>query len=97
MRRERKRYTAEFKARVALEATKEQKTLNELGAQFGVHPTQIMKWKKQLVAHLPDVFARGCTRGGAHADALENDLYQEIGRLQMELAWLKKKVGMEGR
>jgi len=62
MRRERKRYTAEFKARVALEAGKEQKTLNELGAQFGVHPTQIVQWKKQLMAHVPDVFARGCAR-----------------------------------
>jgi transposase-like protein len=85
----RKTHTAAFKAQVALAAVRGDKTVNELAAQFGVHPTLIHGWKKQLLAGAEAVFA-----GGAKATALGDDktpeLYEQIGRLKVELDWVKK-------
>ena len=90
----RKQYSAKFKARVAIEAIRGEKTLSQLGSQFKVHPIQIAKWRKSALEQLPELFVDGRQRkaqsGGADADAL----YEEIGRLKVELDWLKKKVGM---
>ena len=93
MKTQRKRHSAETKAKVALEAIKGQKTANELAAEYGVHPTQIAQWKKQLLDELPEVFSSRQGRKEKAEEALTASLYQQIGQLTMELEWLKKKVG----
>jgi transposase-like protein len=91
---QRKRYSAEFKARVALEALKGHKTVNELASTYGVHPTQITHWKHRLQQDMPEIFsARRAKREDAH-EALQARLYQQIGQLKVELDWLKKKAGL---
>ena len=90
----RKNYGADFKARVALEALKGHKTTNELVSQFGVHPTQINKWKKQLQNELPQVFSNRREKREQDQEALQAQLYQQIGQLKVELDWLKKKSGL---
>jgi len=90
MERIRKRHTASFKAKVALEAAKEIKTLNELASQYAVHQTQISKWKKALIEAIPSLFTKD--------KSLENwskerdDLYRQIGEVTVERDWLKKKL-----
>ena len=93
MARKRKHYTAPFKAQVALAALKGERTANELAGHFGVHPTLIGDWKKQLQAGAEGVFANGTKATDAEVEAQKAELFEQIGRLQMELAWLKKKVG----
>jgi transposase-like protein len=87
----RKRYSAEFKAKVALEAIKEQKTLSELAQQYSVHANQIVQWKKQLLAGSVDVFSNSSKIRHSKQKTLEAQLYQQIGQLKVELDWLKKK------
>lgn len=90
----RKQYSAKFKARVTVEAIRGEKTLSQLGSQFKVHPIQIAKWRKSALEQLPELFVDGRTRKGQSGEADSNALYEEIGRLKVELDWLKKKVGM---
>jgi transposase-like protein len=90
----RKQYSAAFKARVALDAIRGEKTLSQLGSQYKVHPIQIAKWRKSAIEQLPDLFVDGRTKKGAVAETGNDALYEEIGRLKVELDWLKKKVGM---
>ncbi len=90
----RKQPTAEFKAQVAVEAIRGDQTLNELASQYGVHPMQVAQWKRQALAALPEVFASRRARAAEEAEALQARLYQEIGRLQVELDWLKRKTGL---
>lgn len=89
----RRRHSSEFKAKVALEAVKGQKTLNELGAEFGVHPVQIAQWKRQLVEASPAAFESGSGRHDHTRDQeqLVEQLYQQIGQLKVEVDWLRKK------
>jgi transposase len=89
----RKQHTAAFKAQVALAALKADKTVNELASQYGVHPTLIHGWKKQLLAGAQRVFTNGSKVVMADAEAEKAELFEQIGRLKMELEWLKKKVG----
>jgi transposase-like protein len=89
----RKQYSPKFKARVAVEAIRGEKTLSQLGSQFKVHPIQIAKWRKAALEQLPELFVDGRTRKGS-GEADSDALYEEIGRLKVELDWLKKKVGM---
>ena len=89
----RKQYSAKFKARVALEAIRGDKTLSQLGSQFKVHPIQIAKWRKLAVDQLPELFVDGRRRTRDCDEADSEALYGQIGRLKVELDWLKKKLG----
>ena len=86
-----KRYTAAFKSKVALEAIKGQKTISEIASEYEVHPNQVSQWKRQLRDGLEDVFADP-RRSGRSEEKEKDRLYQEIGRLKVELDWLKKKL-----
>lgn len=90
MSRKRKKHTEAMKARVALEAIKGVRTLSELSAAYGVHSTVIAQWKRQLVRGAPEVFCRG--KAAPSEEELTAPLYEEIGRLKMEIDWLKKKL-----
>jgi transposase-like protein len=83
-------YTAAFKAKVALAAQRQDKTISQLAAQFKVHPIVISRWKAQLIANSELVFKDGRTKKKTDDDNVDK-LYQEIGRLKVELDWLKKK------
>ena len=91
MGRMRKNHAKEFKATVALEAVKGVQSLGELAARYQIHPTQIAQWKKHLVEGAPQVFERGHAGGPIDAEGLTAPLYQEIGRLKMELDFVQKK------
>jgi len=88
----RKRYSSEFKAKVALEAIKDQKTLTELSNQFQLHPNQITRWKKQLLDEAHNIFLIKPNNSQHQQQELEAQLYQQIGQLAVELNWLKKKL-----
>jgi transposase-like protein len=90
MTQQRKRYSAELKAKVALEAIKGYKTANEIASLYGVHPTQIAQWKKQVLDELPQFFSSYQGQREKTDEALIAALYQEIGQLKVELDWLKK-------
>lgn len=92
MGKKRKTFTDAFKAKVALEAYKGLKTANELATQNKVHPSQIAQWKKQLVSGAPELFGRGKNGLAASEDELTAPLYEEIGRLKMDIKWLEKKL-----
>ncbi len=91
MTKRRKIHHPEFKAKVALEAIRGMKTSSELASRFQVHPTQISAWKKQALDCLPEGFRRGNLAKQVSEQELTGPLYEEIGRLKMELDWLKKK------
>jgi transposase-like protein len=88
----RQKHTAAFKAQVALAALKQDKTVNELASQHGIHPTLIHTWKKQLLGGAQDVFGSPAKADAKDAEALQAQLYEQIGRLKMELDWVKKKA-----
>jgi transposase-like protein len=89
----RKSHTAAFKAQVALAAHKGDRTANELAGHYGVHPTLIHAWKKQLVQGAEAIFGSPARPASADAEARQAELFEQIGRLKMELEWLKKKSG----
>jgi transposase-like protein len=88
--RKRTRHSAEFKAKVALEAAKEINTLNELATKYGVHPAQISQWKKQLLDSLSSIFSTQKKRTD-DTQQLDN-LYRQIGEVTVQRDWLKKKL-----
>lgn len=89
----RKTHSPKFKARVALEALRGEKTLSQLGSQFKVHPIQVAKWRKLAQDQLPELFVDG-RRKAVHGEVEATALFEKIGRLKVELDWLKKKAGM---
>jgi transposase-like protein len=93
----RKRYTAAFKAQVVLELLKEEKTLNQLASEHGVHPTQLRDWKKQVLDGLPQLFEQTpeAARLAAAQEREREELFAQIGRLTTQLTWLQKKSGLE--
>jgi transposase-like protein len=93
MRKNRTRHSEEFKAKVAIEALRDQKTLSEIAGQFQIHPNQVTKWKGQLIEGAPVIFEDGRKKKKDDKPS-EERLYQQIGHLQVELDWLKKKSGM---
>lgn len=94
MSQQRKIYSAEFKAKVALAAIKGQHTINEIASTYSVHPNQVMKWKKQALEAIPDSFSVRRSRDLQADEELKAQLYQQIGQLKVELDWLKKKAGL---
>jgi putative transposase len=88
----RKQYSARFKARVAIEAIRGEKTLNQLGSHYGVHPVQVAHWRRAALEQLEEIFVDGRRRKGRAEEVEKETLYEEIGRLKVELDWLKKKL-----
>jgi putative transposase len=91
---QRKQHSAEFKAKVALEALKGLKTVNELASEHGVHPTQINQWKKQAQEGVSSLFSERRSRQEKSQEDLTASLYQQIGQLTVELDWLKKNLDL---
>jgi transposase-like protein len=94
MTQKRRQYNGQFKFKVALEAVKGVKTTNQIASEYGLHPNQVSGWKKQLLEAGPDVFQRQSNRQEREQASQETELYEQIGRLKMELEWLKKKVAI---
>ncbi len=90
MERIRKRHSPAFKAKVALQAAKQEATIAEVAREHQVHPVQISQWKNQLLDGVEDLFAGGSSQRTPDPKALQGELYEQIGRLQTELAWVKK-------
>lgn len=88
----RKQYSPKFKAKVALEAVRGERTLSQLASQIHVHPVQSGQWRKTALEQLPDLFIDGRKNKQSGADVEKDALYEEIGRLKVELDWLKKKL-----
>ena len=94
MAKKRKSYDSKLKARVALEALKGELTMAELSSKYGIHHSLILRWKKQMLKELPNIFSQGKKQEKQTASKREEELYQQIGKLTMELEWLKKKYDM---
>jgi transposase-like protein len=91
---QRRNFSSEFKAKVALTAIKGQQTVNEIASTFGIHPNQVLDWKKVATTAVPEAFAQRRARVAADDEAEKAQLYQHIGQLKVELDWLKKKSGL---
>lgn len=87
----RKTYDAAFKAKVAFEAAKGEKTIAQMASEFSVHPNQIRLWRKHLMEQLPELFSSRRPQQEKAREEIEAELYEQVGRLKMELEWLKKK------
>ena len=92
MGKRRRTFTSKFKVKVALEAVRGVETLAELASEHKVHPGQITAWKKLLLAHAPEAFAGKGDRLAKTEEELTGPLYEEIGRLKMDVKWLEKKL-----
>lgn len=87
----RKSHDATFKAKVALEALKGDRTMAELSSEYGVHPNQIRQWRQKLVDELPSVFSDRRQKKDKEGEEVTAELYRQIGQLKVEMDWLKKK------
>jgi transposase len=96
MSRKRRSFGSAFKAKVALSACRGEKTTAQLAAEFGIHAGQITAWKKQLLAGAAGLFEDGRSKRAAADAANDQELYEQIGRLKMEVEWLKKKAAELG-
>ena len=92
--RQRKQYSADLKAKIAVEAVKGQRTIQETASNYGVHPNMVTKWKKQLLDGASEIFSNGKTQSMEADEEVRTELYQEIGKLHVEVDWLKKKSGL---
>ena len=90
---QRRKHTGQFKARVAVEAIAGHKTVNQIVAEYGVHPSQVNKWKKHALERLPEALCDGRTGKDGRQEEIEARLYRQIGQLTMEVGCLKKKLG----
>jgi transposase-like protein len=100
MKKQRRKHTAEFKARVALEALRGVETISEIAAKYNVHPVQVGNWKKELLDRVPEVFERKNAAKDKDAAKERVDLERKVGQLTMEVDWLEKKcdqLGIPGR
>ena len=89
----RQSYSKEFKARVALDALKGQKTVGEIASEYKIHPNQISQWKKKALEGMAESFARGKNNEVEELESERDRLYQKVGQLQVEVDWLKKVTG----
>ena len=87
----RKKHSADFKSKVAIEAIKQQKTINELVAEYAVHATQIHTWRTQAIAVIPSAFTTKTTETEQNQQALIDELHRQLGQVIAERDWLKKK------
>ena len=94
MKRQRKQYSADLKAKIAIEAVKGQRTIQEIASHYSIHPGQVTQWKKQLLESAAGAFSNGRAHAAEADEEMKAELYQQIGKLQVELDWLKKKSGM---
>lgn len=92
MTEKRKERSAKFKFKVALEAIQGQKTLNQIASEYQLNPGQVSQWKRQLQSLGETIFKNGAGLNQRHQEKKETELYEQIGRLKMELEWLKKKA-----
>ena len=92
----RKKFSQDFKAKVAIAAIKGQQTANEIASEYEVHLTQVNTWKKQLLANANELFGHGSEKQQAQHEQEAGKLYEQIGRLKVEVDWLKKKTGHLG-
>lgn len=93
----RKTIPAQTKVKAALAALRGEKTVNQIASDLGVHPVQISQWKRELLDRAPELFRDRRQKTQRDQEDLVNDLYRQIGQLQYELNWLKKKVGIDSR
>ena len=91
----RRRFSASFKSKVAIEAARERATLAELAKKYELHPNQISQWKHQLLTTAEELFEESSGKEKEQQEALIDELYKKIGQYQIELDWLKKKSGYE--
>jgi len=89
-----RKFSAELKAKIAVEALKGQRTVQEIASSYAVHPAQVTSWKKQLLDFSPEAFLAGRLRSDQFDEELKRELYAEIGKLKVELDWLQKKSGL---
>ena len=94
MSKKRRQFSSVFKAKIALETVRGERTINEIAAEYGVHPNQISRWKSQLLDNIPEVFSgeRDSRRREAAMKKERDELYRQIGQLKVEVDWLKKKT-----
>src|SRR5436189_5397918 len=92
--KQRRSFSAEMKARIALEAIKGQKTIQEIASHYGVHPNQVTNWKRQAVEGMSSVFADRRSKLDTSEETVKAELYQQIGEMKVELDWLKKMSGL---
>jgi transposase len=100
MKRQRRKHTPEFKARIALEAIKGIKTVSQIAKEFEVHPVMVSAWKKDMLEHLPEVFEKKKTRKDKHVEQETEQLQRKVGQLTMEVDFLEKKcrqLGINGK
>jgi transposase len=93
MSKKRRQHSPDLKARVGLEALKGIEPIHAIAAKYQIHPVQVSQWKKEATERLPEVFAGKADHDAEAAKEREKELYEEIGRLKMQLEWLKKKAG----
>ncbi len=96
MKRQRRKHTAEFKARVAIEAVKGMKTMSEIAAEFEIHPVMVSNWKKEMVENLPEIFENKNARKDINSDREKEQLHSKVGQLTMEVDFLEKKCRQLG-
>jgi transposase-like protein len=96
MSRKRRSFGSAFKAKVALAAARGDRTTAQLASEFSVHTSQVTAWKKQLLEHVAELFEDGRSKQADASSADEQELFEQIGRLKMEVEWLKKKSAQLG-
>ena len=94
MGKHRRQFSAELKAKIAVEALKGQRTVQEIASSYSVHPNQITNWKRQLLDFSPEAFSAGRVLSDQADEQLRTELYAQIGKLKVELDWLQKKSGL---
>jgi len=96
MKKQRRKHTAEFKARVALEAIRGVKTLSEIAREFEIHPVMVGNWKKEMLEHLPELFEKKRANKDKETEREKAQLHQKVGQLSMEVDFLEKKCKQLG-